>query len=285
MKNFKIFITIFFLTSILNAQSIYTNENVEICKSKFEFAVSKNLSEKPIGDVLVEIGKTFLGLDYEAFTLEKGETEQLVIHLTGLDCYTFFESSLVFARCIKKGKTTFEDYQKELENIRYRSGKINDYPSRLHYASDWLYDNDKRGNVKDITKQIGGMEFSKQTNFMSSNSDLYKQLKNNPKFVQAIRTIEDSINSRNYYYIPENFIECVEDSIQNGDIILLTASADGLDISHTGMAVKMDDGRIHFMHAPLRGKKLQITAQPLADYVKIIDRHTGIMVGRVLNPK
>jgi hypothetical protein len=129
------------------------------------------------------------------------------------------------------------------------------------------------------------MEFSKQTNFMSSNSDLYKQLKNNPKFVQAIRTIEDSINSRNYYYIPENFIECVEDSIQNGDIILLTASADGLDISHTGMAVKMDDGRIHFMHAPLRGKKLQITAQPLADYVKIIDRHTGIMVGRVLNPK
>jgi hypothetical protein len=285
MKNFKIFITIFFLTSILNAQSIYTNEDVEICKSKFEFAVSKNLSEKPIGDVLVEIGKTFLGLDYEAFTLEKGETEQLVIHLTGLDCYTFFESSLVFARCIKKGKTTFEDYQKELENIRYRSGKINDYPSRLHYASDWLYDNDKRGNVKDITKQIGGMEFSKQTNFMSSNSDLYKQLKNNPKFVQAIRTIEDSINSRNYYYIPENFIECVEDSIQNGDIILLTASADGLDISHTGMAVKMDDGRIHFMHAPLRGKKLQITAQPLADYVKIIDRHTGIMVGRVLNPK
>jgi hypothetical protein len=285
MKNFKIFITIFFLTSILHAQSIYTNEDVEICKSKFEFAVSKNLSEKPIGDVLVEIGKTFLGLDYEAFTLEKGETEQLVIHLTGLDCYTFFESSLVFARCIKKGKTTFEDYQKELENIRYRSGKINDYPSRLHYASDWLYDNDKRGNVKDITKQIGGMEFSKQTNFMSSNSDLYKQLKNNPKFVQAIRTIEDSINSRNYYYIPENFIECVEDSIQNGDIILLTASADGLDISHTGMAVKMDDGRIHFMHAPLRGKKLQITAQPLADYVKIIDRHTGIMVGRVLNPK
>ncbi len=285
MKNFKIFLTIFFLTSILHAQSIYTNEDVEICKSKFEFAVSKNLSEKPIGDVLVEIGKTFLGLDYEAFTLEKGETEQLVIHLTGLDCYTFFESSLVFARCIKKGKTTFEAYQKELENIRYRGGKINDYPSRLHYASDWLYDNDKRGNVKDITKQIGGMEFSKQINFMSSNSDLYKQLKNNPKFVQAMRTIEDSINSRNYYYIPENFIECVEDSIQNGDIILLTASADGLDISHTGMAVKMDDGRIHFMHAPLRGKKLQITAQPLADYVKIIDRHTGIMVGRVLNPK
>lgn len=284
MKKFKIIFTLFIFTGILNAQSIYTNKDVEICKSKFEFAVSNNLVEKPIGDVLIEVGKTFLGLDYEAFTLEKGESEQLVIHLTGLDCYTFFESSLVFARCIKKGKTTFEDYQKELENIRYRNGKINDYPSRLHYASDWLYDNDKRGNVKDITKQIGGIEFTKQVNFMSSNSHLYKQLKNNPKFVEAISTIEDSINSRHYYYIPQNFIECVEDSIQNGDIILLTASADGLDISHTGMAIKMDDGRIHFMHAPLRGKKLQITAQPLADYVKAVNRHTGIMVGRVLNP-
>ncbi len=284
MKNFNLILSLLFLSITVNAQSIYSNEDVEICKSKFEFAVSKNLVEKPIGDVLIEVGKTFLGLDYEAFTLEKGETEQLVIHLTGLDCYTFFESSLVFARCIKKGKTSFEDYQTELKNIRYRDGKINGYPSRLHYASDWLYDNDKRGNIKDITKQIGGMDFTKQIDFMSSHSDLYKQLKNNPKFVEEIRTIEDSINSRNYYYIPQNFIACVEDSIKNGDIILLTASVNGLDISHTGMAVKMDDGRIHFMHAPLRGKKLQITEQPLSDYVKAVDRHTGIMVARVLEP-
>lgn len=284
MKIFKHIASLFFLSIVLNAQSIYTTEDVIICKSKFEFAVSKNLVEKPIGDVLIEVGKTFLGLDYEAFTLEKGETEQLVIHLTGLDCYTFFESSLVFARCIKKGKTTFEDYQAELENIRYRDGKINGYPSRLHYASDWLYDNNNRGNVKDITKIIGGIEFTKNINFMSAHSDIYKQLKNNPKFVDDINAIEDSINARNYYYIPQNFIGCIEDSINNGDIILLTASADGLDISHTGMAIKMDDGRIHFMHAPLRGKKLQITEQPLSEYVKAVDRHTGIMVARVLEP-
>ena len=284
MKKNKLLLSLFILSIVLNAQSIYTNEDVEICNSKFEFAVSRNLVEKQIGDVLVEVGKTFLGLDYEAFTLEKGETEQLVIHLTGLDCYTFFESSLVFARCIKIGKTTFEDYQKELENIRYRNGKINDYPSRLHYASDWLYDNNNRGNVRDITKNIGGIEFTKNINFMSSHSDLYKQLKNNPRFVEDVNEIEDSINARNYYNIPQSFIRCIEDSIKNGDIILLTASADGLDISHTGMAVKMDDGRIHFMHAPLRGKKIQITEQPLSEYVKAVDRHTGIMVARALEP-
>lgn len=285
MNYIKFFISIFILSNFINAQSIYSDKDVEICNSKFDFAVSKNLETKPINDVVVEIGKTFLGLEYEAFTLEKGETEQLVIHLAGLDCYTFFESSLVFARCIKEHNTNFENYQKELTNIRYRNGVIDKYPSRLHYASDWLYDNDKRGNVKNISKQIGGIEFNKKIDFMSTHSDLYKQLKNNPEFVKEIKAIEDSINSRKNYYIPQNFIECVEDSIQNGDIILITASAEGLDISHTGMAIKMDDGRIHFMHAPLRGKIIQITEQPLSDYVKSIDRHTGIMIGRVLEPK
>jgi len=285
MRALLLFLVAIFISPTISAQSIFTQQDVDICNTKFDFAVSNNLSKLPVNEVLVEIGKTFLDLDYEAFTLEKGETEQLVIYLSGLDCYTFFESSLVFARSIKKGKTTFEDYQKELTNIRYRNGVINKYPSRLHYASDWLYENNKRGNVKDITKEIGGIPFDKKIEFMSTHSDSYKQLKNNPKFVEDIKITENEINSREYYYVPENFIECIEDKILTGDVILITASMDGLDISHTGIAIKMDDGRIHFMHAPLRGKKIQITEKPLGDYIKAIDRHTGIMVARVLEPQ
>jgi len=201
-----------------------------------------------------------------------------------LDCYTFFESSLVFARCIKKEKTSFEDYQNELINVRYRDGIIDQYPSRLHYASDWLYDNDKRGNVKDITKEIGGIPFIKNIDFMGTHSNSYKRIKNNPEYLTEIIVIEKEITEREKYYIPENFIDCVEDKIINGDIILITASADGLDISHTGIAVKLHDGRIHFMHAPLVGKKIQITEQPLGDYIKGLKSHTGIMVGRLLEP-
>ncbi len=285
MKILKIIIILFFFVTVSNAQAIFTDQDVNICKSKFDFAVSKNLEKMPINDVVVEIGKTFLGLEYEAHTLEKSGPEQLVIHLSGLDCYTFFESSLAFARCIKKGKTSFQDYLNEIRNLRYRDGKIDKYPSRLHYASDWLYNNAKRDNVKDITKEIGGMKYNKKIDFMSTHPDLYKQLKNNPEFVKEIKAIEDSINSRDYYYVPENYIECVEDKIQNGDIILITAKTEGLDISHTGIAIKMNDDRIHFMHAPNVGKKIQITEQPLADYIKHVDKHTGIMVARVLEPK
>lgn len=284
MKLILIFWIFFLVSSFSLSQSIFTEKDVEICNSKFEFAVIQNLVEKPINEIFVEIAKTFLGVDYEAFTLEKGETEQLVIHLSGLDCYTFFESSLVFARCIKKGKTTFEDYKNELKKIRYRNGKIDGYPSRLHYASDWLHDNAKRGIIKDITKHIGGIEFTKKIDFMSKHTDSYKQLKNNPVFITEIIAIEDSINSRDYYYIPQNFVECIEDSINNGDIILLTASTDGLDISHTGIAVKMDNGKIHFMHAPLKGKKIEITIKPLHEYIKDVDGHTGLMIARLVEP-
>ncbi|MCB9210388.1 MAG: DUF1460 domain-containing protein [Ignavibacteriales bacterium] len=281
----KIIITLFILVSLtLNAQVLYTDDDVEICNTKFEFAVSENLKNLPINDVVVEIGKTFLGLDYEAYTLEKSENEQLIIHLTGLDCYTFFESSLAFARCIKSGKTTFQDFQNEIQNLRYRNGVIEGYPSRLHYAADWLYDNNNRNIVKDITEEIGGIKYSKKINFMTNHVSSYKQLKNNPEFVEKMKEIESSINSRDYYYVPENDIECIESEISNGDIILITASTAGLDISHTGIAVKMEDDRIHFMHAPLAGKKIQITEQPLSDYVKGLKRHTGIMVARVLEP-
>lgn len=70
--------------------------------------------------------------------------------------------------------------------------------------------------------------------------------------------------------------------IQNGDLIALTTSDKGLDIGHVGIAVKMPDGKIHFMHAPLVGSKVQISESSLSDYVKQIKKHTGIIVLRAL---
>ena len=279
-----ILLLVFFsLSSRINAQ-IFTDKDVEVCNSKFILAVDKSLNEKPINEVIVEIGKSFLGTEYVAHTLEKDGDEQLVINLSGLDCTTFLETSLTFARCIKKGKTSFEDYQNELIVIRYRDGKIDKYPSRLHYFSDWIYNNQQKGIVKDITEEIGGKKIKFAVDFMSKNPKYYKQLQENPKFIPVIKKQEEEINSRQYYYIPQNEIEKAESKIQTGDLIALTTSDKGLDIGHIGIAVKMDDGRIHFMHAPLAGSKVQITENPLSDYVKKIKKHTGIIVLRVLEP-
>ena len=119
---------------------------------------------------------------------------------------------------------------------------------------------------------------------MSKNPKYYKQLLENPEFIPIVKKQEEEINSRQYYYIPQNEIEKIESKIQTGDLIALTTADKGLDIGHVGIAVKMDDGRIHFMHAPLVGSKVQISEKPLSDYVKKIKKHTGIIVLRVLEP-
>lgn len=272
------------LAGLLNAQ-IYTDKDVEVCKSKFKLAVEKNLENEPIGDVIAAIGKSFIGTEYVAHSLEKGKTETLVIDLTGLDCTIFLENDLVFARCIKEKKTTFEDYEKELTKIRYRDGKIDQYPSRLHYFSDWIFNNEAKGIVKNISKEIGGESLKFNVDFMSTHPDSYVQLKNNPDFIPIIRKQEESINSREYFYIPKEKVALVEKGIHNGDLIAITSNVKGLDINHVGIAVKMDDGRIHFMHAPNVGYKVQITEIPLADYLKKIKTDTGIIVLRALEPE
>ncbi len=277
------FSVILLLSSNIYSQ-IFSKKDVEICNSKFTLAVDKSLTEKPINEVVIEIGKSFLKTDYVANTLEKDGDEQLVINLTGLDCTTFLETSFSFARCIKKGKTSFEDYQNELTFIRYRDGKLDKYPSRLHYFSDWIYNNQQKSIIKDITEEIGGKEIKFNLNFMSENPKYYKQLQENPEFIPIIRNQEKEINSRQYYYIPEDDIEKIESKIQSGDLIALTTSDKGLDIGHVGIAIKMDDGRIHFLHAPLAGSKVQITETPLSDYAKKIKKHTGIIVLRVIEP-
>jgi len=280
MTKFLSFLFLLIVVYNSNAQTIYTQADVNVCNSKFQLSFEKDLSSLPINEIIIEIGKSFLGTNYTANTLEKGDIENLVINLTGLDCYTFLESSLVFARCIKKGKTTFEDYQKELTNIRYRDGKLKEYPSRLHYFSDWIYDMDDRDIGKDITKGIGGKRYVKKINFMSTHVDSYKQLKENPKFVKEISNIERQISTRKYFYIPQEEIASLEGKIQSGDIIGITTNVEGLDISHTGIAIRMDDGRIHLMHAPNVGYKVQITEKPLADYIKGNKKQTGVMVLR-----
>jgi hypothetical protein len=283
LKKLNLILAILFLSiSSLFAQQIYTQKDVEICNSKFELAVSKNLSSKPINEIIIEIGKSFLGTDYVAYTLEKGEKESVVINLSGLDCYTFLESSFALARCVKSGKTTFEDYLKEIENLRYRDGKLKDYPSRLHYFSDWIYDIDKRGIGKNITKEIGGEKIHKEINFMTTHVDSYRQLKENPKFIDEMKKIEKEISEREYYFIPQEKIKDVENKIQSGDLIGITTNIEGMDIAHTGIAIRLEDGRIHFMHAPIVGKKVQITEKPLADYIKGNKKQNGIMVVRPL---
>ncbi len=264
---------------------IYEPSESIIFSEKIELAKKENLFDKPINTVLTEIAKSFIGTEYGAHTIENYDAEKLKINFRQLDCYTFVETSLAIARVIKKkANPTFNDCLNEIRNIRYRNGKIENYASRLHYFTDWIYDLQKRGIIRDITLEIGGVPYEKKINFMSEHVLAYPQLNGDSSLADSIREIEKNISARKYFYIPQDEIASIESKINSGDIIAITTDIVGLDISHVGIAVR-ENKRIHLLHAPNIGFKVQISELPLADYIKSHKRQTGIMVVRAIEPK
>lgn len=265
--------------SLKSFNNVFWDDYDEVlCRKKFKLLLGNEVQKLPIGDVIAEVGKSFIDTDYVAGTLDKNKSESLVINLTGLDCVTFVENCLVFARCVKQGKTTFDDYKAELKKIRYRDGVINGYSSRLHYFCDWIWDNESKGIVKNITADIGGVSYSKNIDFMSTHTNSYKQLADSAE-LEGIKASEDAINSRYYYYIPTKDISKSYDLMQTGDIIATTTSIGGLDVTHTGYVYK-EAGGTYFMHASSKSKKVIISGEELQEYVAGDSKKTGIMVAR-----
>ncbi|HMQ79224.1 MAG TPA: DUF1460 domain-containing protein [Ignavibacteria bacterium] len=252
-----------------------------ICRKKFKLLIDGDVKSMSIGDAIGEVGKSFIDTDYVAGTLDKNMSESLVVNLTGLDCVTFVENCLVFARCIKQGKTSFDDYKAELKKVRYRDGKIDGYSSRLHYFCDWITNNEDKGIVKNITADIGGVQYNKNIDFMSTHTKSYKQLANSSE-LDGIVAAENAINSRYYYYIPTKDISKSYDQMQTGDIIATTTSIGGLDVTHTGYVYK-EGGGTYFMHASSKSKRVIISGEELQEYVAGDSKKTGIMVARPLD--
>ncbi|TES87802.1 MAG: DUF1460 domain-containing protein, partial [Candidatus Aminicenantes bacterium] len=206
------------------------------------------------------------------------------VDLTGLDCVTFFENVLCISRILKKDKTSFDDFKGEISFTRYREGMLTDYTSRLHYTSDWIYDNEKKKVVRNITKEIGGEEFLFRASFMSRNPRFYQSLKEFPEFIETIAMLEKEINKRKHWYIPKSKIKEAQKHIQTGDIIALATDKEGLDYGHTGLAYRDERGKMRFLHASQRKKKVLLDAE-LYKYTQSIETHIGITIARPLEIK
>ena len=279
MRAFHIFGLIFLLSNCCLAQQITCSPKDRTAFDDKTIEID-GLLENDFGKTIVAVGKTFLGTPYVAKTLEIGEIESLVINLQGLDCTTYVENVLAFSLLLKNGQTEFDDFTKILKIIRYKDGKLDGYASRLHYFSEWIANNEVKGLLKDITSEIGGVQITKKIDFMSAHRDLYPFLKDDVNF-NKIKASESYLNNQELCILPQDQIAENEHLIKTGDIIALTTSIKGLDITHTGIATREKDGRIHLLHASSSGQ-VTISELPLVDYLKKVKNNTGIMVVRPL---
>lgn len=267
------------LFSFFQGKEIYTGETVKIFRKIISKAITDKWDELPIGELMGKIATMIINTPYLAFTLEGPGPEICRINLKGLDCVTFFENVLGIARMLKKGRFSFEEFINEVTFTRYRGGVLTNYTSRLHYTSDWIYDNVKKDVVNDITQELGGVRFPLNVSFMSKHPEYYAALKNNPEYVNVIQQTENEINTRTYYYIPTDSIKEIEPNLMTGDIIAVATNKEGLDYSHTGMIIKDKSGKPKFMHASSKKKKV-VVDNVISDYIKGIESDVGITVLR-----
>ncbi|MCB0531444.1 MAG: DUF1460 domain-containing protein [Lewinellaceae bacterium] len=225
------------------------------------------------------VAKSFLGTPYVSGTLESKGPETLTINLQQLDCWTFMENSLALALAARTTAPSLDSMQYFVQKLRYWGGAIDGYASRMHYFTGWLLQAEKSGYLKNITRELGGIPYRKKIGYMSARPQKYPELKD-PAALQQIRQVEQRLNAHDWFFIPQEKIARIEPFLQDGDLIALTSWKKDLDISHQGFAIRKN-GHIHLLHASSLGKRVLISGQPLAQYVRSQKGQTGIMVARL----
>ena len=244
-----------------------------------EFARTNALHERPIGDILQELGEQFLGRPYITGPLDGFGKEVLVARLDSFDCFTYLEAMLAAARGVADQDYSYASYLDRTEEQRYRDGRMGDYCSRLHYYTEWIQDNEEKGIVEHITDDVGGVRLDKSINFMSEHRDSYPALVGNDSLYRCIKKVEDRLNrTYQYFYIPQDSIAMFYDQLQPGDLIATSTHIEGLDVTHTGMVYKGEDGSTGLLHASTDGG-VKISPD-LQEYVQGVNAQTGIIVAR-----
>lgn len=281
MKYLLFFYLLFLTGSVGFARNkaVYTPED-KVIFEKYVKHIQK-YSAQPMETVLEKTAEFFLGTPYVAHTLEVSDKEQLVVNLREFDCVTYIETVIALARTAKSENISFCSFTDELQKIRYRKNAIENYASRLHYTSDWVWQNEQNGVLKNISKELGGVKETKKIQFMSSHRASYNQLKNNDKMLEQIKRTEYDVNNRKgFYYLPKNKISSQTANIPHMAMIGFTTSIDGLDTTHTGFTYKKN-GKLTFIHASSAEKKVVIDKKTLSDYCAAQKSCTGIIIAKV----
>ena len=294
MRTWRFIIPIFLICSIAFAfESRLPFSTVFKGQDQFNRLVSKakagNWKALPIGERTAAVGNALVGTRYKHFTLEiDNRIESPSVNFQGMDCWTFFEIALGFARMLNEPESNWtpERLLHYIELDRYRGGECTgEYLSRLHYLEDWLYDNDRRGLVEDLTRSLGGSGVPHSAREMSVGWRHYRYLAANRSLLGPLGRMEANVSSRPLYQIPKNRVAGIEPKLRSGDVIgIISRDRNGLySTAHVGLALRTKDGVLHFMHASSPGNSGRVIVDAeLSKYLYRYRSDSGILVARPL---
>jgi hypothetical protein len=294
MRNWKAFVPLCLICSVALASTSRLPFNT-IFKGQDQFnrlvakAKAGNWKALPVGERTAAVGQALVGTRYKHFTLEiDNRVESPSVNFQGVDCWTFFEIALGFARMLNEPESNWtpERLLHYIELDRYRGGECTgDYLSRLHYLEDWLYDNDRRGLVDDLTRALGGQSVPHSAREMTAGWRHYRYLAANRSLLGPLARMEANVSSRPLYEIPKSKVAGIEPKLRSGDIIgIISRDRSGVySTAHVGLALRTSDGVLHFMHASSPSNYGRVIVdEELSKYLYRYRSDSGILVARPL---
>jgi len=293
MRSWKVLALLLLICSAaLASQSRLPFSTVFKGQDQFNRLVAKakagNWKGLPIGERTAAVGQALVGTRYKHFTLEiDNRIESPSVNFNGMDCWTFFETALGFARMLNEPESNWtpERLLYYIEMDRYRGGQCTgDYLSRLHYLEDWLYDNNRRGLVQDLTRELGGSSVPHSAREMTVNWRHYRYLAANRSLLGPLGRMEANVSSLPLYQIPKSQVAKIEPKLRSGDIIgILSRDGGHFSTAHVGLALRSGDGVLHFMHASSpRNYGKVVVDDELSKYLYRYGSDSGILVARPL---
>ena len=248
-------------------------------------AQRENWRALPIGDRTARVGAALVGTPYRGFTLEIDDrVEAPSANLEGVDCWTFFEISLGFARMLRAKDAPYAptDLLRMIELDRYRHGQCTgEYLSRIHFLEELFQDNERRGLLTNITSHLPGAERMEHRDIheMTTMWKHYRYLRNNPSLLPEMARVQERVSDLPVYHVPKSRVAAVEPYLRNGDIIAVTSRDTAGYTSHVGLAYRDGTGTLRFMHASSNYRRV-VVDERLSAYLADKSDDAGIIVAR-----
>lgn len=239
----------------------------------------------PLGRLVLRACELAVGSAYafrklDVYIREEGEREEepLSLSLTHFEAVTLIESALALARCVRQGTGTWEAFGREVERLRYRGGRRDGYPSRLHYFSEWISDNAARGILRDMGPELGGVPDTRPLRLMTTHRSNYIALQSDAVFAAMVEQ-EKRLDTAPRWVVPAKEVPAASERIEPGDIVAFASGRRGLDVSHAGIAVRDANGALRVLQALFSANRVELSAETLPEHVAS-RRATGILVAR-----
>ncbi|HZX48588.1 MAG TPA: N-acetylmuramoyl-L-alanine amidase-like domain-containing protein [Nitrospirota bacterium] len=174
--------------------------------------------------------------------------EVLIINLEGMDCITFIE----YVEAMRLS-TSFSEFTENLKMVRYRNGEVT-YERRRHFFTDWVGYTPQ--TVEDVTSKIGAtntVRVRKKLNLRSDGAYLLPGI---------------CVTEREISFIPVNALDNTSiGRLKTGDYAGVYSDKEGLDVTHTGIFIINDDGKVYLRHASSRQDTNKVIDEELTGYL------------------